>query len=277
MKLPRIIPRLIWTVAICSTVTEMALAESKYSAVFESFRISHDEKEFSLKMRKALEVQGASTASVTEDIRYLISLVEFTDAEPIVQDYALTYLQFIASLYANWMAPVEAFSPAIPIFERHLNEALSDPTSKWTRPILYMTAFVGLQPSTQTIPLFYSLLNRKGILADIAVVALARLHPRPPEAKKIIMAYAEKDLQKDDSLSVLLYALDDADLLAIFARSLESENIAEQRRAVELLDRPGNFAAPTLNILRRIETSVLDEETTQHIKNTIERIEGKRY
>ena len=276
--------RLLWAAVLLPSVAGVLCAESRFAIPFENLRRNHDSKAFGEEIRKARE----HDSTFDEDIAYLISVVSSTDTEQAVQDRALEELFFMAFDRANYTTrQIDAFRPAIPVFERHLNEALADTNSKWTLPLLSLTAFAGLQPSPQTVPLFYRVLDAKDDRrkdlgpADrttwlAALIAMARLHPRPAEAKKALLARVGK-LDSEETMGVFSYALDDPHFLAMFAKYLESTDVEEQRSAMRLLVHAGALAAPALDTLRGLQQRRnLDNEVAANVKAAIDKIEGKR-
>lgn len=280
----RLSPWLFCGVFLLLSVTTVLRSESRFSIPFENFRRAHDSKVFGEELAKAL----GKPSNFEEDISYLISVVSSTDEDQAVQDRALEELFFRAFELANSTTQqIEAFRPAIPLFERHLNEALADTNSKWTLPLLSLTAFAGLQPSPQTIPLFYRVLDAKDDRRKdlgpgdrttwlAALIAVARLSPRPAEAKKALLARVGK-LDSEETMGVFSYALDDPNFLAIFTKYLESTDVEEQRSAMRHLVHAGALAAPALDILRGLQRCRnLDKEVAANITIVIDKIVGEK-
>jgi hypothetical protein len=181
--------------------------------------------------------------------------------------------------------PIDAFQPAMSVFEAHFDEASADVKSKWNGMLLSLTALAGLQPSPRLIPLFYRVLDDKytsamrgksGDMTELALIALARLNPRPPEAKRILLQRTPK-FDRDERIEILAFALDDPDFLAIFAKSLESTEVYEQWRATKYLVHVGASAKPALQILHRLnQRTDLDKEVASNVKTAIDQIEGRK-
>ena len=264
-----------YVVAMLLSTANIVHAESRYVAPFENLRRTHDLTAFGGDLRKARE---EPVADMGQDITYLLDVVSSTDNDPAVQVQALQELYMIAFALANYTTePIEAFRPAIRLFEAHLDEALADPTSKWAWSIVSLTAFVGLQPRPRTIALFRLLVDSKDErVQEIAMVALARLHPRPAEAKQTLISRLDK-VHAGVRILVASYALDDPDFLAILTKFLEGTDPDEQRDAIRILAGSGGIAKPALPALRRLQQRKnLDPEVARNVNIAIGNIENAR-
>ncbi len=273
MTLTRSNGALVWAAAFATLITADLHAESRFTVPFENFRRTHDSDEFGKQERKALEQPAMDLG---EDVAYLAAVCS-EGKEPFLQDQALQALIITAFQTAQLTTkPVDAFRPAAAVFENHLDDALADVNSKWAAALLSLTALAGLQPSPRAIPLFYRIVGESTKLTDEALLALARLSPRPAEAKRILLERSP-NLDRDERMEILAFALDDPDFLAIFARSLESEDAYEQRRAIKYLVHVGPLAKPALEILYRLQQRPnLDKEVAANTKTAIVQIEGAK-
>jgi len=267
--------RIAWTAILAALIAGALQAESRFAVPFENFRRTHDSGALYRTMSSGTVMQAK--ANLYEDIGYLIPVCA-DGQEPILQDQALLQLYLIAFQLANATEqPINALRPAIPIFESHLDEALADINSKWAMALFTLTGLAGLQPDPRVIPVFYRMSEANDPrLREKALFALARLSPRPPEAKRILLQKAAT-FDSGERIEILSYALDDPDFLGIFAKSLESKDVSEQRRATKLLVHAGVSAKPALEILLRLQQRPdLDTQVSANIQAAINQIQGSK-
>ena len=77
-------------------------------------------------------------------------------------------------------------------------------------------------------------------------------------------------------LETLVFALDDPDVLKVFLKSVESDDVEEQRVATKTLSWAGAFPTRVHDVLNRLQQrSDLDAKVAANIKTAIDRIENK--
>lgn len=262
---------LILAAILVASITADLNAESRFAIPFEALRRAHDLKTFGEEMEKAL---GQPATNIAEDIAYLADVCS-DDKDELIQDKALRELGILAfELSQRTSKPVDAFRPVLAVSEKHIDEALANVGSKWAGTFAWLTAFAGLQPSPRAIPVLCRALGDKdNRMTDLFLIALARLSPRPAEAKRILLERAPK-FDRDERIEILAFALDDPDFLAVFAKSLESEDAYEQKRAIKYLVYVGASAKPALEILYRLQQRpALDRQVAAAVKTAIEQIQ----
>jgi hypothetical protein len=254
-------------------------AESKYAGPFENYKRTRDKTVFD---QEIAEIRESGGIDFRQDIPFLIDLVA-SSGDLLVENQARDVL-FGLAYYGLFLSPgldpsfSELFRPAVAIFESHLDEALKEPedTHGWSHPIASLTAFVGLQPSPRTLTLFYRMAKSKSPGdSGLGLIALARLKPLPLEAKNIILSRT-KSTGLQSNAEILSFAIDDPDVMKRFLKSLESDNVDEQRAATKRLSWMGAYPAPIRDALRRLQQRKdLDEDVFTNVKAAIERIDNK--
>jgi len=265
---------LILTAILVTSIAADLDAESRFATPFENLRRTHDLGTFGEEMQKALD---QPTTNGPEDVAYLADVCS-DDKDELLQDKALRELEVLAFEIAQSTAkPLDAFRPVMAVSEKHIDEALAKPSSKWAGTLAWLTAFAGLQPSPRAISLLCRALDDKdNRMTDVFLIALARLSPRPAEAKRILLERAPA-FDRDERVQILAFALDDPDFLAIFAKSLESTEAWEQRQAIKYLVHIGASAKPALEILYRLQQRPdLDKEVAAKVKTAINQIESSK-
>ena len=100
----------------------------------------------------------------------------------------------------------------------------------------------------------------------VVLIALARLKPIPERAKAMLLSGVEKV----DLKSKLEIAIDNPDVLKVFLKYLDSDDVNEQRLVTQVLSQAGPSARPTLDALRRLQQRPdLDAEVARHIDDAL--------
>jgi hypothetical protein len=245
--------RAVWMGFLLVAASAATLAQSKYEAVFETYRRTLDVQ--------ALD-EGVSEAhrKVThfdEDVRYLASVLEPGGFDETAQEAARQELDAIAYsviAYSGSASIQDYFRPAMEAFQKHMPEASADTESKWARSLVSLTAVVGLQPNPPMVGLIYRMLDGKNkMLGNIALLALARIKPLPPDANKILLTRGA-GLDPKGRLEMWAFALDDPDVREAFLKYLDSENVEDQRLATLVLSQIQTPALPILGHLVQLRS-----------------------
>jgi len=230
-----------------------ALAQSKYEAPFENYRRTLDMQAFGEGIRNA----GSQTTHFDEDVKYLASVLAPGSFDATAQEIArqeLDVLAFGVMAYSGSASVQNSFRPAMEALQQHLPRDLGDAESKWAGSLVSLTAFVGLQPNSPMVGLIYRMLDGKNKrLGNIALLALARIKPLPPDANKILLTRGA-GLDPKGRLEMWAFALDDPDVREAFLKYLDSENVEDQRLATLVLSQIQTPAQPILGHLVQIRS-----------------------
>jgi hypothetical protein len=231
----------------------VALAQSKYGAPFENYRRTLDMQAFGEGIRNA----GGQTTHLDEDVKYLAGVLASGSFDATAQEIARQQLDAVAYsviAYSGSASIQDYFRPAMEALQKHMPEASTDTESKWARSLVSLTAVVGLQPNPPMVGLIYRMLDGKNKrLGNIALLALARIKPLPPDANKILLSRGA-GLDPKGRLEIWAFTLDDPDVREAFLKYLDSENVEDQRLATLVLSQTKAPAQPILDQLVRLRS-----------------------
>lgn len=278
-----VVVRSISVALVFSSLSVIVSAQSKFAGPFENYKRTGDKTAFDNAMAEMRE--SGQAIDFRKEVPVLTDLVA-AGSDLMTQNLARDMLLSLAYQLGIglWISSSvfdpkssELFRPAMAIFESHLKEALLEPedTHGWSHPIASLTALLGLQPSPPTLVVLYRMAKSKH-LGDhgLGLLALARLKPLPPEAKRIILSRTES-LGVRSTLDALGFALDDPDVLNIFLKSILSDDVGVQRDATKRLSWTGTYPEPIRDVLRRLQQRKdLDEYVAEHVKAALDRIEN---
>lgn len=237
--------------------------QSKYAPLFEKFRQTGDDRE----LRRELIGVNVKFVDLDSEVPVLLEVIS-SARDPTSVEQARGFLMLMAMYH-----PLEGekFHPAISVLERHLSEALADENSKWGVSIVGLTAYVGLTPSSQGLALMYRMAEYKDESAQgLAILALAKLKPIPPEAKQVLFTRLNKIAGKISGppvLSALTFAISDPDVLQAFVTSAESEDVDNQRIATQVLSSMSPIPRSAVNVFRRLQQRKdLDEQVAANVR-----------
>ncbi len=143
-----------------------------------------------------------------------------------------------------------------------------------------LTAYAGFPPSAKALTLMYQMTDYKDERAQgIALGALARLKPLPSEAKALLfgrMIETGTKMPVPQILDILTYAVHDPDVLSIFLKVAEGDNVNAQIRATDVLSRMDPIPQQAEVVFRRLQKrSDLDGTVAAHVSVAIDRIEHR--
>jgi hypothetical protein len=230
----------------------VTLAQSKYEAPFETYRRTLDVQA----LDEGVSEAHRKTTHFEEDIRYLVSVLEPDGFDETAQEAARQELDAIAYsviAYSGSASIQDYFRPAMEALQEHMPEASADTDSKWALSLVSLTAVVGLQPAPSTVELIYRMLDGKNThFRNIALLALARIKPLPPDANKILLSRGVA-LDPKGRLEMWSLALDDAEVREAFLKYLDSEHVEDQRLATLVLSQINVSPQPILDQLLRLK------------------------
>jgi hypothetical protein len=269
------------TFCICCILSaEAAPGQSKFAPIFEKLQRTGDRSAF----RSEIMLVNRQGFDFRVEVPALLHVLS-SSTDVVAQEEAgarLCHIAFDHPLAYSTPIEREIFQPAVELFESHLDEALKDENSLWRLPILVLTTYLGFPPNPRTVALMYRMVDDKDSGAQgFALLGLARLRPLSAEAKQVLFSRLTSGHDKNVSgrkvLEILgTYAIDDPDVLRIFLKSAESQDVREQAKATEVLSRLTPIPAPAVEVFRRLEKrNDLDEEVAANVRAAIDRLENK--